>query len=85
MKPREKLDCIATALEIGQRVSNRKFKKMQGTGLYEIRVKTVFGIHRALGRFGQNKFSIGRVFHKKSQKTPKNEINLANRRINELE
>lgn len=55
------------------------FKHMEGTkGLYEIRVEVGSNIYRIFSFFDKgNIVVLGNAFQKKSQKTPKNEIEKA--------
>jgi phage-related protein len=69
------LQLIATI----DRVPVRYFKYMEGTNaLYEIRVESGGNIFRAFAFFDEgNLVIVANAFQKKSQKTPKNEIELA--------
>lgn len=62
-----------------QRVPVKFFKHLEGTsGLYEIRVEYASDIFRVFGFFDQgNLIILVNGFQKKSQKTPKKEIELA--------
>ena len=69
------LELIATI----DRVPKKYFQHMEGTaGLYEIRVEVGSNIFRAFAFFDEgNLIVVANAFQKKSQKTPKNEIELA--------
>ncbi len=69
------LELIATT----ERVPTKYFKHMEGTvGLYEIRVEVGSNIFRAFAFFDEGQLIVvANGFQKKSQKTPKNEIELA--------
>lgn len=69
------LELIATIA----RVPNKYFQHMEGTvGLYEIRVEVASNIFRAFAFFDEGQLIVvANAFQKKSQKTPKNEIELA--------
>lgn len=69
------LELIATT----ERIPIKYFKHIEGTtGLYEIRVEAGSNIFRAFAFFDQGQLIVvANGFQKKSQKTPKNEIELA--------
>lgn len=69
------LELIATI----DRVPKKYFQHMEGTvGLYEIRVEVGSNIFRAFAFFDEGKLIIvANAFQKKTQKTPKTEIELA--------
>ena len=71
------LQLIATI----DRVPEKYFKHMEGTvGLYEIRVEVASNIFRAFAFFDEGHLIVvANAFQKKSQKTPKNEVELANK------
>lgn len=60
-------------------VPEKYFKHMEGTkGLYEVRVEAGGNIYRIFSFFDKgNLVVLGNGFRKKSQKTPKNEIERA--------
>jgi phage-related protein len=60
-------------------VPEKYFKHIEGTkGLYEIRVQSGNNIYRIFSFFDKgNIVVLGNAFQKKTQKTPKNEIKLA--------
>jgi phage-related protein len=62
-------------------VPEKYFKHVEGTqGIYEIRVHAGNSIYRIFSFFDkENIIVIGNVFIKKTRKTPKNEIKLAER------
>ena len=61
------------------RIPEKYFKHMEGTkGLYEIRIQVGGNIYRVFSFFDKgNIVVLGNGFQKKSQKTPKQEIDLA--------
>lgn len=69
------LELIATI----DRVPKKFFQHMEGTvGLYEIRVELGSNIFRAFAFFDEGQLIVvANAFQKKSQKTPKSEIELA--------
>ncbi|SDD12264.1 type II toxin-antitoxin system RelE/ParE family toxin [Niabella drilacis] len=69
------LQLIATI----DRVPKKYFRHMAGTdGLYEIRVEMVNNIYRAFAFFDEGQLIvIANAFQKKTQKTPKSELDLA--------
>ena len=69
------LELIATI----DHVPKKYFQHMEGTiGLYEIRVEVGSNIFRAFAFFDQGQLIVlANAFQKKTQKTPKNEIELA--------
>lgn len=69
------LELIATT----RLVPKKYFQHMEGTvGLYEIRVEVGSNIYRAFAFFDEGQLIVvANAFQKKSQKTPKNEIDLA--------
>lgn len=71
------LQLIATI----ERVPSKYFQHMEGTdGIYEIRVEVVSNIFRAFAFFDEGQLIvIANAFQKKTQKTPKNELELAKR------
>ena len=69
------LELIATM----ERVPAKYFQHMEGTeGIYEVRVEVGSNIYRAFAFFDEgNLVIIANAFQKKTQKTPKNELDLA--------
>jgi len=69
------LELIATT----ERVPKKFFQHMEGTdGIYEVRVEVGSNIFRAFAFFDKGQLIvIANAFQKKTQKTPKNEIELA--------
>jgi phage-related protein len=81
LKPEVKKKFNWTLLLIStiERVPEKYFKHMTGTiGIYEIRVEIGGNIYRVFSFFDKDQLVIlVNGFHKKSQKTPKKEIELA--------
>jgi phage-related protein len=71
------LELIATT----ERVPAKYFQHMEGTdSIYEIRVEVSSNIYRAFAFFDEGQLIILiNAFQKKTQKTPKNELDLAER------
>jgi phage-related protein len=68
-----------------ERVSEKFLKHIEGSkGLYEIRVEVSSDIYRVFCFFDEGRLVVMiNGFQKKSQKTPKNEIDLAERLMKE--
>lgn len=63
-------------------VSQEYFKKLTNTNLWEVRVQVGNNIFRILGLIdGDNLIILTNGFQKKTQKTPKKEIELAEKRM----
>ena len=71
-------------IENNESLSVTEFKKLSGTELFEFRVKDQVGIFRAIAGKIHNKIYILAVFKKKSQKTPKNQLEKAKRRLSQI-
>ena len=84
-KVQDKIFKIIEAIETLERVPSNYLKSMQGTdGLYEARIQLASNIWRVFCFFDDNKLVILlNGFQKKTQKTPKNEIERALRLMNE--
>ncbi|MBL0238105.1 MAG: type II toxin-antitoxin system RelE/ParE family toxin [Saprospiraceae bacterium] len=78
-KVQEKIEFIFKILRTVQNVPNKFLDHMTGTeGLFEIRIEYESKIYRIFCCFDKgNLVVLFNGFHKKSQKTPKNEIELA--------
>ena len=74
-----KIEWTLNLLRTMQQVPEKYFKHLEGTkGLYEIRVETGGNIYRIFSFFDKgNLVVLGNAFQKKSQKTPKQEIERA--------
>ena len=66
-------------IRVTQQIPEKHFKHIEGTkGLYEIRVEVSGNIYRIFAFFDKgNLVVLGNGFQKKSQKTPKQEIERA--------
>lgn len=73
---RNRFWAVAKELGDGSRVKRNKFKKVVGTELYELRVKTGSGIFRGLCVPKGKKLILLSFFRKKTNKIPIREINL---------
>ena len=84
-KVQDKIFKIIEAIETLERVPANYLKSMEGTnGLYEARIQLGSNIWRVFCFFDNGKLVILlNGFQKKSQKTPKNEIDKAERRLQE--
>jgi phage-related protein len=74
-----KIEWTLQLIRVTQQVPEKYFKHMEGTkGLYEIRVEVGSNIYRIFSFFDKgNIVVLGNAFQKKSQKTPKQEIERA--------
>jgi phage-related protein len=78
-KVREKIDVVLYTVSVAPRIPMKFFQHVSGTdGLYEIRVEFESNIYRIFCCFDKGKIVvIFNGFQKKSQKTPKTEIDKA--------
>ena len=78
-KVQAKIEWTLNLIKVTPKVPEKFFKHMQGTKeLYEIRVEVGSNIYRIFSFFDKgNLIVLGNGFHKKSQKTPKQEIEKA--------
>ena len=78
-KVQAKIEWTLNLIKVTPKVSEKFFKHLQGTkGLYEIRVEVGSNIYRIFSFFDKgNLVVLGNGFQKKSQKTPKQEIEKA--------
>ena len=76
---RKKFNWTLQLIATTERVPKKFFQNMEGTtGIYEIRVEVGSNIYRAFAFFDEGQLIIvANAFQKKSQKTPKSEIELA--------
>ena len=81
----KKIDYSLYLLQYMERVSERFLKHIEGSkGLYEIRIEVSSDIYRVFCFFDEGRLVILiNGFQKKSQKTPKTEIELAERLMKE--
>lgn len=81
-KQAQKMAWVMQLFEEIERISEQYFKKLSNTeGIWEIRVQQGSNIFRILGFFTDKKHFIAtNGFQKKTQKTPINEIRLAEKR-----
>lgn len=84
-KVREKIGYVLQLIRTVNRVSEKFLKHLEGTdGLYEIRVEVGSDIYRIFCCFDKgNIVVLFNAFQKKSQKTPKEQIELASKLKNE--
>ncbi|MBK8364377.1 MAG: type II toxin-antitoxin system RelE/ParE family toxin [Bacteroidetes bacterium] len=74
-----KIEWTLKLIEVTQRVPEKYFKHLEGTkGLYEIRVEVGSNIYRIFSFFDKGNLVVhGNAFQKKTQKTPKTDIQKA--------
>jgi len=74
-----KMEWTLELIRVTQKVPEKFFKHIEGTkGLYEVRVEVGTNIYRIFTFFDKgNLVVLGNAFQKKTQKTPKNEIEKA--------
>ena len=78
-KVQEKIEYVFKVIKTVQKVPKKFLDHMEGTdGLYEIRIEFESNIYRVFCCFDKgNLVILFNAFQKKTQKTPKNEIDLA--------
>lgn len=81
VKVRQKIDYVLYLISQVERVPEKFLKHLEGTdGLYEVRVEVGSNIYRIFCFFDEgNLVVLLQGFQKKSQKTPKNELERAER------
>ena len=74
-----KIEWMLNLIRVTQQVPEKYFKHLEGSkGLYEIRVEVGSNIYRIFSFFDKgNLVVLGNAFQKKTQKTPKKEIEKA--------
>ncbi|HAT80236.1 MAG TPA: addiction module toxin RelE [Flavobacterium sp.] len=84
-KVREKISYVFKVITSVQNIPTKFLKHLEGTdGLYEIRIEYESNIYRIFCCFDTgNLVVLFNAFQKKTQKTPKNEIELATKLKNE--
>ena len=75
----KKIEWTLNLIQITQKISEKYFKHLEGIkGLYEIRVEVAGNIYRIFSFFDKgNLVVLGNAFQKKTQKTPKQELIMA--------
>ena len=78
-KVQAKIEWTLNLIRVMRQVPEKYFKHLEGTkGLYEIRVEAGSNIYRIFSFFDKgNLVVLGNAFQKKTQKTPKQEIQKA--------
>ncbi|MDP2059689.1 MAG: type II toxin-antitoxin system RelE/ParE family toxin [Flavobacteriaceae bacterium] len=78
-KVQAKIEWTLNLIRVTQQVPEKYFKHLEGTkGLYEIRVEVGGNIYRIFSFFDNgNLIILGNAFQKKTQKTPKQELEKA--------
>jgi phage-related protein len=86
-KVQRKIEWTLNFIRVTRQVPEKYFKHMTGTkGLYEIRVEVGSNIYRIFSFFDKgNLIVLGNAFQKKTQKTPKQEIEKALKIMKEYE
>ena len=76
-----KIEWTLNLIRVTQQVPEKYFKHLEGSkGLYEIRVEVGSNIYRIFSFFDKgNLVVLGNAFQKKTQKTPKKEIEKAHK------
>ena len=71
-----KIEWTLKLIQVTRQVPEKYFKHLEGTkGLYEIRVEVGSNVYRIFSFFDKgNIVVLGNAFHKKTQKTPKQEL-----------
>ncbi len=79
MPIQKKIEWTLNLIRVSQHISEKFFKHVEGTkGLYEIRIEVGSNIYRVFSFFDKgNLVVLGNGFQKKTQKTPKQEIQKA--------
>jgi hypothetical protein len=81
-KVAQKIAWVLRLIETQEKIPKTYFKNLTGTKIYECRIEFSGNIYRILGQFYQGRFILlTNGFQKKTQKTPKDEIELCNRRM----
>ncbi len=80
-----KIEWTLNLIRVTQQVPEKYFKHLEGSkGLYEIRVEVGSNIYRIFSFFDKgNLVVLGNAFQKKTQKTPKKEIEKAHKIMEE--
>lgn len=78
-KVQVKIEWTLNLIRITQQIPEKYFKHLEGTkGLYEIRIEVGGNIYRIFSFFDKgNLVVLGNAFQKKTQKTPKQELEKA--------
>ena len=77
----EKIFFVLDLIETIDIVPRKFFKKLESTDLWEVRIQHANNIFRILGFFdGNDLIVLNHAFTKKTQKTPKKEIKIAEQR-----
>ena len=84
-KVAQKVTWVLKVIEELERIPKNYFKKLESTEIYECRITFAGDIYRILGFFhGGNFVVLTNGFQKKTQKTPKEEIELCIKRMKEF-
>ena len=78
-KKKKKIEWTLNLIRVTRQIPEKYFKHLEGTkGLYEIRVEVGGNIYRIFSFFDKgNLVVLGNAFQKKTQKTPKQELEKA--------
>jgi phage-related protein len=82
-----KIEWTLNLIRVTQQVPEKYFKHLEGTkGLYEIRVEAGSNVYRIFSFFDKgNIVVLGNAFQKKTQKTPKQELEKAHKIMEEYQ
>jgi phage-related protein len=83
-KVRNRFNRVFTFIVNKKKLPRSKFKKITGTNLFEVRIRSNKQAYRGIGGFIKPNFAIVLFFKKKSQKIPQKELRKAICRISEL-
>ena len=84
-KVAQKIAWVLKAVQEIEKVPKTYFKKITDTDFYEVRIEIIGNIHRLLGFFHNANIGIlTNGFQKKTQTTPKSEIEICKERMNDF-
>ena len=84
-KVAQKIAWVLKAVQEIEKIPKTYFKKITDTDFYEVRIEISGNIYRLLGFFHNGNIVIlTNGFQKKTQKTPKSEIQLCKERMNDF-
>ena len=84
-KVAQKIAWVLKAVQELEKIPKTYFKKITDTDFYEVRIEVSGNIYRLLGFFHNGNIVIlTNGFHKKSQKTPKNELDICEERMKDF-
>jgi phage-related protein len=82
-----KIEWTLNLIRVTRQVPEKYFKHLEGTkGLYEIRVEVGSNVYRIFSFFDKgNLVVLGNAFHKKTERTPKQELEKAHKIMEEYQ